>query len=156
MHCSGRRLLACRANLLSFQKKWFHLPQPGCSKIRDLCPISVPSMSGIFARAPTCYLYDYEGAWRWCWRGSTRRVHIEAAAAWALEVGLELSCTFIWWDSVPPSWEEWEDERWHARREWEKWQRQKVLATCLSCPSAEVLHIVQPTVCQPAWRTSSS
>ena len=37
----------------------------GCSKIRTPRPTSLLSMGGIFARAPTCYSYDYKGrAWR--------------------------------------------------------------------------------------------
>ena len=95
-------------------------------------------MGGIFARAPTCYFYDYEeGAWRWRCRGQTWRwayAHcscscMEAYETWWLETeegGLVTRCSLIWDHHGPPSWEEWEDERWYARRAWEKWQRQQV------------------------------
>eukprot|EP00439_Symbiodinium_sp_Y106_P062126 s1887_g9.t1 len=97
-------------------------------------------MGSIFAKAPTCYFYDYEeGAWRWYWRRNTcmwaialcRCSCVGRYQSWwlkTMEGCLELSCACIWWESAPPSWEEWEDERWYAWREWEKWRRQQVVA----------------------------
>ena len=71
--------------------------------------------------------------------------------SWWLETaegGLNLDCALIWWGKPPPSWEEWEDERWYARRQWEKWQRQQVTAARLSSKlPAEVLRIIQAAVC---------
>ncbi|OLP83992.1 hypothetical protein AK812_SmicGene35183 [Symbiodinium microadriaticum] len=54
---------------------------------------------------------------------------MEAYETWWLETeegGLVTRCSLIWDHHGPPSWEEWEDERWYARRAWEKWQRQQV------------------------------
>ncbi|OLP78716.1 hypothetical protein AK812_SmicGene41080 [Symbiodinium microadriaticum] len=70
---------------------------------------------------------------------------METYESWWLETVegcLEPNC------GAPPSWEEWEGERWYARQDWEKRQRQQVMAARLSSKlPAEVLHIVQAAVC---------
>ncbi|CAE7877058.1 unnamed protein product [Symbiodinium microadriaticum] len=73
---------------------------------------------------------------------ANERCHVDLETE---EGGLEPNCALIWHDGAPPSWE---DERWYARREWEKWQRQQVMAARLSSKlPAQVLHIVQAAVC---------
>ena len=86
-------------------------------------------MGGLLARPSTTYFYDYEeDAWRWRWGGQIWRWSVGSCEAWqeTEEGSLVKDCNCLWQGVAPPSWEEWEDERWYARQQCMAWQRQQV------------------------------